>query len=188
MGDSGRTPGAGRETMVLGIGRIRGGVEKVDRRYEPAAFALDGEDFRLIDQVHLVGRATRDAEKVRFDGEVSTVLEVDCSRCLDAFPVPVDAVIEALFLPASARKTEPDTEVRDDDVGLSYYADDEIDLGAMMREQFYLALPMKPLCRGDCAGLCPVCGVNRNRETCPGHDEWIDPRFDALRKWRAPES
>jgi uncharacterized protein len=51
-----------------------------------------------------------------------------------------------------------------------------------MREQFYLALPMKPLCREDCKGLCPICGVNRNRETCSCRSEWVDPRMEALRK------
>ena len=46
----------------------------------------------------------------------------------------------------------------DEDLGVSFYKDDAIDLGEVMREQFYLALPMKPLCRPDCQGLCPICG------------------------------
>jgi len=50
-----------------------------------------------------------------------------------------------------------------------------------MREQFFLALPMKPLCREDCKGLCPVCGINRNRETCTCQSEWVDPRLEPLR-------
>jgi uncharacterized protein len=53
-----------------------------------------------------------------------------------------------------------------------------------MREQFYLALPMKPLCRPDCQGLCPVCGKNRNVETCACQSEWVDPRMEALRRLR----
>ena len=57
----------------------------------------------------------------------------------------------------SARSTQ-------DDLGVSYYKDDTIDLGEVVREQFYLALPMKPLCREECRGLCPVCGMNQNRE------------------------
>ncbi len=49
-----------------------------------------------------------------------------------------------------------------------------------MREQFYLALPMKPLCREDCQGLCVVCGANLNRATCDCKLEWDDPRLAAL--------
>jgi uncharacterized protein len=53
-----------------------------------------------------------------------------------------------------------------------------------MREQFYLALPMKPLCRADCKGLCPMCGTNLNRGTCDCKREWKDPRLSALKELR----
>jgi uncharacterized protein len=58
---------------------------------------------------------------------------------------------------------------------------DEIDLGQLMKEQFYLALPMKPLCRDECRGLCALCGANLNRGTCGCVAAWEDPRFAALR-------
>ena len=48
----------------------------------------------------------------------------------------------------------------EDDFEISYYRDDQIDLNELLREQFYLALPMKPLCREDCRGLCPQCGTS----------------------------
>ena len=50
----------------------------------------------------------------------------------------------------------------EDDLDTSVYRDDQIDVNEVLREQFYLALPMKPLCRDDCAGLCPQCGTNLN--------------------------
>jgi uncharacterized protein len=73
------------------------------------------------------------------------------------------------------------SEIAADDIGLSEYDGDAIDLGQMMREQFYLALPMKPLCQPECKGLCPVCGTNRNRETCSCASTWVDPRFEVLK-------
>jgi DUF177 domain-containing protein len=54
-----------------------------------------------------------------------------------------------------------------------------------MREQFYLSLPMKPLCRSDCRGLCVVCGTNLNREPCSCKPVWEDPRLAPLRDLRA---
>ena len=54
-----------------------------------------------------------------------------------------------------------------------------------MREQFYLALPMKPLCGDDCKGLCPVCGTNLNRGTCDCKRDWEDPRLAALKTLKA---
>jgi uncharacterized protein len=54
-----------------------------------------------------------------------------------------------------------------------------------MQEQFYLSLPMKPLCSEDCQGLCPVCGTNLNRDTCDCRRDWDDPRFAALKNLRS---
>jgi len=71
--------------------------------------------------------------------------------------------------------------VQEDDLETSYYSDDQIDLGELMREQFYLALPMKPLCRDDCRGLCPQCGTNLNAGTCDCSPVWEDPRLAALK-------
>jgi uncharacterized protein len=67
----------------------------------------------------------------------------------------------------------------------AFYEHDEIDLGHLMREQFYLALPMKPLCADTCKGLCAVCGTNRNRGTCTCDPQWEDPRLAALKALKA---
>jgi uncharacterized protein len=170
--------------MLLDLRGFRGGPEDIDRRLGPEAFDLRGEDFRVVAPVHLTARATKDAQKVRLTGRVQTTLEAGCSSCLEPFTIPVDAPFDLLFLPdtAGAERGDADRTVHEDDVGVSFYKDDTIDLGAVMREQFFLALPMKPLCRDDCQGLCPVCGVNRNRETCAGHAEWTDPRLEPLKK------
>ena len=53
-----------------------------------------------------------------------------------------------------------------------------------MREQFYLALPMKPLCGNDCKGLCPTCGTNWNKGTCDCSNQSEDPRLAALKALR----
>lgn len=169
--------------MLLDLSRLRTGVEKVDRSEPPGAFALEGEDFRLIEPAHLAVEARKDAKKVRVVGRLRTTLECECSRCLEPFAVPVDAPIDMLYLPASDRVEQAgEQEVNQEDAGVTYYDGDTIDLGELMREQFFLAAPMKPLCREECQGLCPVCGVNRNRETCTCQVSWTDPRLDALKK------
>jgi len=168
--------------MLLDLSHLRGDAEHIDRQYEPEAFALAGEDFRLAAPVHLVADVRKDARKVRLTGRVQTRLECDCSRCLEPFEIPVSADLDSLFLPAAENAGEDEREVSEEDLGVSFYRDEQIDLGEVMREQFILALPMKPLCREDCQGLCPVCGVNRNREDCGGHEGWVDPRLEPLRK------
>lgn len=187
--------------MLLDLSRLRGGVDRVDRRIDPGLFESAAGDFKVVSPVSLTGEVRKDGEKVRLQGRLTATLEVACSRCLEALGVPIDLPLDLLFLPATpaagtahgravapgknARDDEDDGEpVSDDDLGVSFYRDDVLDLGEIVREQFYLALPMKPLCREDCRGLCPVCGINRNRETCTCRADWVDPRLEPLKKLR----
>ena len=183
--------------MRFDLSRFKSGTDKIDRTYEPGAFGsatADTDDFRVAEPVHLALVFAKNGNRVAVTGRLTASLEVACSRCVEPYRVPVDAVIDLTFYPAtdplatakpartSPKGAEDDgEEVKADDLGVSFYSDDFIDLEQITREQFYLALPMKPLCTSDCKGLCPVCGVNRNRETCSCESTWVDPRFDALR-------
>lgn len=190
--------------MRYDLSRFKSGTDRIDRTYEPEAFGPASEDFRIAAPVHLKAVLTKHGVRFALRGHLTTTLELACSRCLEPYAVPVDATLDLTFVPApeapkpaveaatpERKKKAPrhghddveldGTEIAADDIGLSEYSGEEIDLGQMMREQFYLALPMKPLCQPDCQGLCPVCGKNRNRETCSCESTWVDPRFEALR-------
>ena len=176
--------------MLYDLSRFRGHTDRIDRGFEPDAFALKDEEFRIVGPVVLGADLHKDARKVRLVGRVGATLECDCSRCLEPFKVPVDTAFDVMFLPAESNTAAPsrgeseEEEVQEDDLGVAFYKDETLDLGQLIREQFFLALPMKPLCREDCRGLCPVCGINRNRETCSCRSEWVDPRMEALRNLR----
>ena len=176
--------GAGPPAMQLDLSRFRGQDERLERRYAPAALAFDGEEVRLAAAIDLTGDVRKDGRRVRLTGRIRTVLDVDCGRCLEPYPVPVNEPFDLLFLPASENAGEEEREVEADDLGVSFYQDEAINLRDVVREQLYLALPMKPLCREDCRGLCPVCGINRNRGTCDCNPAWVDPRMEPLRKLR----
>jgi uncharacterized protein len=98
--------------------------------------------------------------------------------------VPVDAAFDLRYQPHAENKGEGEREIEEDDLTTAFYQNDEIDLEQLMREQFYLALPMKPLCSDDCKGLCSMCGTNLNRGTCECKREFEDPRFAALKELR----
>jgi uncharacterized protein len=68
----------------------------------------------------------------------------------------------------------------EDELLVAFYRDDQLDLSHMAWEQIVLALPMKPLCKIDCEGLCPDCGVNRNAASCSCVQDDTDPRWQAL--------
>ena len=113
-----------------------------------------------------ISRFTRTRTGFGWLGPTRTELELPCSRCLELFRMPFDGAIDVRYLPASELSAEDEREVAEEDLDTSYYRDDQIDLNELLREQFYLALPMKPLCREECAGLCSQCGTNLNTGTC----------------------
>jgi len=92
-----------------------------------------------------------------------------------AITVPVDAC----YLPRPA--VADDAELGADDLDLDFYDNDELNLNSLIETETTLALPMKPLCRPECRGLCPVCGVNRNTTACSCETRAPDPRLAALR-------
>jgi uncharacterized protein len=61
-------------------------------------------------------------------------------------------------------------------------SDDIVDLTPEIRESILLEIPQKPLCRADCKGLCPVCGIDRNNQICNCAPEAVDLRWSGLDK------
>jgi len=171
--------------MFLDLGKIRTAHERYEKVYRPEAFSQefseDRETFKVVDPVSLAFDIHKDQRQFRLVGQVSTVLELICSRCLEPFTVPVDAAFDLRYQPHTENAGEGEREIEEDDLTTAFYENDAIDLGQLMREQLYLSLPMKPLCRDECRGLCPVCGTNLNRGTCECRRDWEDPRLAPLR-------
>jgi uncharacterized protein len=167
--------------LALDLTRIRTPHERFDRVYRPDQIAGNTEAFVVVSAVTLGFDVYKDKDQFHLVGRVQATLELLCSRCLEPFLWPVDAEFDLRYHPQSLNAGEGEHEVADEDLATAFYDNDEIDLGQLMQEQFYLALPMKPLCADDCQGLCPTCGTNRNRGTCSCSNQWEDPRLAALK-------
>ena len=168
--------------MELDLTRYRQPVTRFDRTFQPQEIADGGDAYRVVEPVRLAFEIHKDKDRFRLVGDVQAVLELTCSRCLEPYPIKVSAAFALRYLPASAASAETEHEMDDDDLETSFYRDDQIDLDELLSEQFYLALPMKPLCRDDCRGLCPLCGINLNTGTCGCAPASDDPRLAALRQ------
>ena len=167
--------------MELDLTRYRQPVSDFARTFRPEEVGDEGDPYRIVAPVDLAFEIHKDKDKFRLVGTVTTELELPCSRCLEPFRLPVAAPFDLRYLPASAASSETEREVDDEDLETSYYENDVIDLNELLREQFYLALPMKPLCREECRGLCAQCGTNLNTGTCDCAPVWEDPRLAALK-------
>jgi uncharacterized protein len=110
-----------------------------------------------------------------FDLRFTTRLHGPCYRCLE------DAVLE---VPIATREYQATNPEGSDELRTPYLVDDNLDLAAWGRDAVALALPDKILCRADCAGLCPVCGKDLNKEPHTHEEETADSRWAALEALR----
>lgn len=168
--------------MLLDLSKIQSPRERFEYVWPPTALNTREDEFDVVEPIYLELEVQKaGGDKFRLIGRAKTTLEVDCSRCLEPFRIDVDAPFDLSYLPQADNAGQPEREIQDDDLSTAFYRDDRIDLGDVLREQFYLALPMKPLHDENCQGLCPHCGTNLNRETCECRPTWEDPRLAALK-------
>ncbi|PYM17884.1 MAG: DUF177 domain-containing protein [Candidatus Rokuibacteriota bacterium] len=148
------------------------------RQFSTPAFTdpewrLDGVDLHV----------QPDGDDVTVQGTIEATVPLACGRCLESLPTHVNVLVDVRLTPRPAARD--DLELGADDLDTDFYANDELDLGALIQTETTLALPMKPLCREDCRGLCPACGMNRNLTPCECREQKPDPRLAVLSQWSA---
>jgi uncharacterized protein len=155
-----RRPGATQHiSLSTDLDGLAGEMARVR---EGSSLNLDLHLDALVDGIHASGELT---------GELAEL----CSRCLRTIQGEVRVDLDELFL-------YPSEETDDGDA----YAisEDSIDLEPLVRDAVILALPLNPLCRPDCKGLCPECGADRNDVDCGHTGARVDIRWDALKRLR----
>ena len=123
--------------------------------------------------VQVSGIVRNVADALVLEGEAATTLELTCDRCLEPFTQEMRVPVEALLAESLANEAGADN----DEIIL--LEDGAVDLDEVFTTAVVLAMDSKHLCREDCKGLCPGCGVNLNREPCRCRKE-VDPRLAAL--------
>lgn len=124
----------------------------------------------------------RNGDDLVFTGNVTGNVSGHCSRCLESYPFTLSSDFSFILVPR--QETAEEVELSEEDMNLSFYDGDEVDLAPLIREQMILALPTKPLCSEDCKGLCPQCGVNRNLQACECREQTGDPRLAILKQFK----
>ena len=114
-----------------------------------------------------------------FNGHIAGSVLGHCARCLEPYAFDLDTDFFFVLVPRAELADE--MELHDEELDLSFYQGDEVDLTPLVREQIILALPSRPLCREDCRGLCPQCGANRNVQPCTCVEAGGDPRLAVFR-------
>ncbi len=127
-----------------------------DLEIDPKVAKLDGP---------VVVRATfyRAGQKVELQAVLLARVQLACDRCLEPVELRINVPVRVFAEKRESRDHRPEEEVREDDLGIVYHDGRFVDLTDEVRQELLVQIPWHVLCKEDCRGLCPQCGVDRNR-------------------------
>ena len=164
--------------------RLNGEALEVDAQFTSAELVVDSELVHLESPVdsHVVIHLHGDC--VRVAGHLRCNLKMSCCRCSKPVYESVDKDFLVDYWPDLTEKDGEELRLNYDDLDVGFYHGDEFDLSAVISEQVVLEVPMKPVCRETCKGLCDQCGADLELEPCSCDRARIDPRLAALAEYR----
>jgi len=155
---------------------------KLERRINPNAWHIKEKDWEsrgeLVFNVFLKGNA----DKTTATGKLEAGIKAYCHRCLKPIELDLNRTFHLTYLaPDPDRFAQEEVELTGDELEVAYLDSHFLKLHEMIREQIYLAVPMKLLCTPDCKGLCVHCGADLNTVECACPQEETDPRWASLK-------
>ena len=167
-------------------------------RYEPffwqESIELKEEEIReleLLDTsaVRCAGSLTHAEPDYLLHADLSYELTVACNRCLNPVQQAVESTLDLVLVERSRKREATEEEqLEAQELGLVEVEGGSFESRPLVVEQVELSLPMKPLCREDCQGLCPQCGQDLNEGRCGCVRERVDPRWAALAMLKEPRN
>ncbi len=153
--------------MFLNVRQIESSGREVNCQIRPRPLTTSTGRIIPFGEITLRGRVTPRRGGYRFQGHIMGHGTFECARCLEPFAQKMHSDFDLFFSGEAPGAQAAEFENGLEDVeNPSLLVGEQIDLDALVSEQLYLNLPLKPLCGADCRGLCPVCGANQNLAAC----------------------
>ena len=147
---------------------------------DPGEIAVDRDDVIAVEKVTADLNIQKSGQEFYCQGTVSGLVKLECARCLTEFSEERTGDTDFIIAPQPPAD-EREADVIDDEDYVFLIGDDlRADVTGQVRQSLILALPMKPLCRADCLGLCASCGANRNETPCDCEEKKYDSRWEGL--------
>lgn len=150
--------------------------------YAPGNLVLQDDRLRLVVLPRISGKISRDAAAVKVSGRLTAHLQIECDRCLKFVEFPVDAPFSVQYVTEEDERAQHAVELTEEELNFIVFDGDALDIDELIAEELQLAVPAHVLCKDDCEGLCPVCGLNRNTVDCGCETPEVDPRWAGLKK------
>ena len=149
--------------------------------YQPEELGAFDERVRVIEPVKVSGNVRIAGVEVFVSGHIETRAQVECDRCLQQVETPVQSDFELQYIPGTEYASSQAAELTENDLSVSVFDGEAIDVDEIVKEQILLAVPTRMLCRPDCQGICPNCGIDKNTGECACSTDEVDPRWAALK-------
>jgi len=167
--------------MRIELENLEGGKGDFAHVYRPDELDPVDERIRLTEPAAVKGQIRLSGHDVVVNGHIDTRAQVDCDRCLKPVEMPVSADFELEYITGSDYESSQAAELTEAEMSVSVFDGEAIDVDEIVKEQILLAVPTRMLCREDCKGICPECGMDKNTGECQCVTDDIDPRWAALK-------
>jgi uncharacterized protein len=172
--------------MIIDLRELRLNDEplEVDADFTNSELVVDSELYHLESPVDSHVVVSLHGDCVRVAGHLHGSLGMTCCRCSKPIFQSVDKDFRVDYWPDPESSDGEELRLRYDDLDVGFYHGDAFDLSAVISEQIVLEVPMKPVCRENCKGLCGQCGADLELGPCSCDRSQVDPRLAALADYR----
>jgi uncharacterized protein len=165
--------------MNVNFRQIKSGGVSMSFSESAVELDLDLDGVKMPEPIKVDLDVNKSGDEIIFQGMLSLTAELECSRCLEIFELPINSNLQFVVHLLDDIGHE---DTGDDDFVVLPKTAQEYDISKRIREAIILGLPLKAICSDMCNGLCSMCGVNLNDVECDCTPDVTDERWDTLRQ------
>ncbi len=180
----------GLRAMHIRIEQIKEEGLALEFKEKPEVFPILSEminqgECKFVALIKTALRAIRIGDMIEVKGEINTFVRLPCGRCLKAYETPLKSRFDLTYVHripgAQEDEEQEEVEISAEEMGLSFFQGEEINLRDGIQEQVIMAFPINALCRENCKGLCSSCGHDLNEGDCGCDRQPPNGKFAALK-------
>jgi uncharacterized protein len=164
------------------LATLEGAKGTFTHSYAEGELILEDERLHPVQPPTVSGEIRREDRGAHVQGRVVAQVQVECDRCLKLIELPVDSSFNLEYVTQQDYQAQQAVELTEDDLDLTVFDGEVIDIDALVTEEILLTVPDHVLCQENCKGICPRCGADRNSADCGCQTEDIDPRWAGLKE------
>jgi DUF177 domain-containing protein len=169
-------------SVRIELASLEGAKGTFAHSYAEGELVLEEARLHLVQPPIVSGEIRQKGRRVHVAGRVIGRVQVECDRCLKLIELPVDSSFKLEYVTREDYQAQQAVELTEDDLDLTVFDGEGIDIDALVTEEILLTVPDHLLCKDDCKGICPRCGADKNSQDCGCETAEVDPRWAGLKE------